>query len=115
MGVAHVVAELAEAIAAKVPLTAHQALLVYLLRAMPLYVAVARLDAWESVILEAVTLREPEQVPVTGLIDSVFEFGRHNLYTAFDVAGTRREFAILSSHFAMAGLPVPQSPDLSDW
>jgi hypothetical protein len=116
MGVCQAVAALADALAASGRvLTPQQELLAYLLRAMPLYSEVRRLDAWESACLDVPRLNEGDQSPVGRLLDAVFALGRYNLYAAFDESGTRGEFSDVARQFAEASIPVPAVPDLSDW
>src|SRR5438105_14382386 len=116
MGVCDVVAQLADAISAsKNPLTARQALLVHLLRAMPMYRDIRRLDCWEAAILNAHAIADDEPSGTARLLQAIFEFGPYNLYAAFDESGTRGEFSGLGRELAAAGISPPLDPDLRDW
>ena len=96
-------------------MTPPQKLLAYLLRAMPLYAEAARLDLWEGACMDVAPLNEGDQSPLGNLLDAVFTLGRYNLYAAFDASGTRGEFAEVVRQFTDAGIPVPATPDLSNW
>ena len=114
MGVLAVVAALADAVKqAKKPLNRRHALMVHVLRSAPVYGDAGRLDAWESAYQEAAG--NDESTEVDQLLDSIFSLGRHNLYAAFDEAGTAERYQELVQQFRTAGIPTPEWHDLSRW
>jgi hypothetical protein len=114
VGVCQVLAELANAVAeANRPLNHRHALMVHMLRSAPVYRDAGRLDAWEGAYQDAAG--DDESSPVDQLLDSIFRLGRHNLYAAFDAPGMQEHYRRLVREFSGAGIPTPESPDLTDW
>jgi hypothetical protein len=60
--------------------------------------------------------RRGERDPaVSRLLEAAFEFGRSNLYVAFDAAGTREYADSLARVFAAQGISIAAPADLSGW
>ena len=64
-------------------------LLLGILKLMPLYRDVKGLDLWESAFLKA--LDDLNEANINPIIWELFEFGRFNLYGAFDQDATLKE------------------------
>jgi hypothetical protein len=115
VGVCETVKALAEAIAqAKAPQEARHRLMVEILRLMPLYRDIHDLTAWESAFQGALHGQDDDS-EVGHLLWELFEFGRYNMYGAFDAPGTAKEFASLAKLLTRGDVPVPQSPGLTGW
>ena len=118
VGVCDTVQALADLLRPATPLAdAALALLLSILWQMPMYRDLRALDLWEHAYSEA-WARMDKQVPrgvALDLIDAAFEFGRYNLYGAFDADGTTREFSVLRKQFNAAGVDCPLTPQLTDW
>jgi hypothetical protein len=115
MGMADTVRSLAEAVAQVKSLTnPRHRICVELLRLMPEYLEIHRLDGWEEAYQDA--LEPIDDASETGVILwEVFEFGRLNMYGAFNPKLTVKEFARLSSWLTERGINVPTPGDLTDW
>ena len=114
MGVCEVVAELANTVAeARRPLNHRHTLMVHVLRSAAVYRDAGRLDAWESAYQDAGG--DDESSTIDQLLDSIFSFGRYNLYAGFNGPGTRKRYQELAREFSEAGIPIPESPNVSDW
>lgn len=115
MGLCEAVADLAVAVAnARAPLTAREAYLLYVLRGMPRFRDVARLELWELAYKEVA----PPFVGGTQterLIDAVFELGRNNLYGVYNVPNTAEYYRKISATLAAAGVPLPPAREIRDW
>src|SRR5207245_11511689 len=105
-----VVASVGHAIAAaRHPVTAREAYLLYVLRGMPLYRDVNRLDLWEYAYNQ---VAPDEAKSITEqMIDIVFELGAENLYGAFEESITRRVYRDVLSSLAAQGIIAPEDPD----
>jgi hypothetical protein len=114
MALCEVVAAIAEAIeSVRQPLTNREAFLLHVLKSMPLYRNVGKLDLWEYVydqIAPKEKLTDTEK-----LMDDVLEFGRANMYSAFDPMFVRECYDRIVPTLTRAGIPLPTSPDLSGW
>ena len=107
MGLCDTVALLADTVAAAhAPLSAREHALHARLRAMPQHLAAGDLGAWEAGYQEAVPDHPAPRLPER-LLDDVFDLGRHNLYRAFDVAGTAAEVARVVAVLRQGGVEVP--------
>jgi hypothetical protein len=115
MALCEVVAAIADAVVdGRQPLTATEACLLHVIKGIPLYRDIKRLDAWES----AVNTVTPDDLPSTqtgGLIDELIMLGRCNLYQQFQPQRTQEYYARLVPFFAQAGVTLPKEPDLSGW
>src|SRR5262249_1065842 len=88
VGVSAVVVQMAEAVAAgRQPLSPREACWLHLLRGMPFYLGIGRLDLWEAAC-NAVSPRTPAGV-TEELLAEVEMLGQCNLYQAFDERRTR--------------------------
>lgn len=80
---------------------------------MPTWLQLGRLDSWEErvhSVLPAETLHGP-----MALLAEVFEFGRLNLYGAFQPDETAEEFRRLVKRLAQQGLVLPEHHTVSGW
>ncbi len=116
MGVCNTVVLLTEALEkAKQPTLPRHRLLAQILKLMPLYNEIHDLAAWEAAYQGA--MEEADDNSEIGLLLwEIFEFGRYNLYSAFDVEGTSECYDQLSSMFSENGIvnPIIQ-PELDRW
>jgi hypothetical protein len=116
MPLCEVVAELADSIASvRHPFTPREAFLLHLLRSMPLYRDIHRLDLWDHCCGQVMKMRNGELTETERLIDFVWELGAENLYGAFDRPVTKTCFDRVAPDLVSAGIPVPKAPDLSGW
>jgi hypothetical protein len=114
MGVSDVTAEIAASIAhQRAPLSPREAYLVFILKGMPLFRDIRRFDLFDKAYREVA----PDEGSATEqLIDAVYWLGADCFYGAFDEASVRRYFtSTLVPLLAKENVPVPVSPDLSDW
>lgn len=113
LGIADVVVVLGEAVAAaRAPLLPHEQWLRDALCAMPQHRAAGDLGAWKEAYQTAVPDSDTPTRTET-LLDAVFDFGRCNLYGAFDLARTASEFkqvvdALREQGVGILHLPVPR-------
>lgn len=114
MGVCTTVKDFAEAVArVKGPLSTRHHLLVELLRLMPVYATRRDLGAWEQ---DANTIPGHEDGSETEkLLWEIFEFGRFNLDTGFDVGGTARELTRLVELLHRHGVVVTPPEPITGW
>lgn len=113
MGVCQVVVQMANAIeAVRSPLTPREACWLYVIRGLPYYYAIKRLELWEAACNKVTP--EPETV-TEWLLDEVQMLGLCNLYQAFQPERTRELYDRLVPFFAERGVAIPEHPDLSDW
>jgi hypothetical protein len=114
MGLSEVVASLAEAIAAaRQPLSPREAYLLHVLRGMPLYRDIGRLDLWESAYNEVAPADGASETE--RLIDDLFGLGQYNLYGAFDAGGTVTYYHRLLASLAGSGIKPPPVADIQNW
>jgi hypothetical protein len=76
-----------------------------LLVTMPEYTRLQRLDAWESAITEVAPW--PPKGETGELLSAIFEFGRCNLYAAFNLKYAADEFSALVRRLRGAGVELP--------
>jgi hypothetical protein len=81
---------------------------------MPLYRDISDLSPWESAFQGALEGREDESETGRLLLD-VFEFGRFNMYRAFNASGTAREFAALCETLSRSGVAAPEPLGRTEW
>lgn len=97
---------IAEAIAAsRLTLSASQQARINVLRSLPSYTEAKDLGAWDEAYGQP-----PSSEPNTTLdllLDEVFEFGRYNLYCAFDSRGTKRVYLQLARQLRQIGVDCP--------
>ena len=115
MALCEVVAAIADAvIGRRQPLTPAEACLLHVIKGIPLYRDIKRLDAWETAV-NAVT---PHDLPSTNtgrLIEELIMLGLCNLYQRFQPQRTQEYYKRLVPFFAEAGETLPEEPDLSGW
>lgn len=115
MSVSHTVKQIAEAIGAsgQVEEALHR-LQIELLRLMPMYVAADLLVTWETAFQK--TLSGPDDDAGVGLLlMEVFDFARCNMYGAFDLECTQRQYAMVHGLLARHGIVIADYADLTDW
>lgn len=84
------------------------------LASMPYWSEQRRLDKWEAQVQEVVPVTM-DQSPAMSLLDEVFEFGRFNLYAAFQAEETAEEFRKLIVRLSEQGLMVNEYQSVSEW
>ena len=84
------------------------------LASMPDWAEQQRLDLWEKHVQEVISVEEPNSLPMS-LIEGVFEFGRFNLYGAFQPEQTADEFRRLMVRLSSLGLALDERQVVSDW
>jgi hypothetical protein len=89
------------------------ALLVHILRSMPVYRDANRLDLWESAFRNAGRDMPPSRE--NELLDLIWDLATYNLYGAFDAAGTSAEYQRLAKDLLAAGVPAPASIQFVGW
>ena len=116
MGACATVANLAEALSASGELrTPRHKMLVDILKIMPQYYEMGDLSAWETAFQAALEEKDDES-DLGNLIWEIFEFGRHNLYMAFDPDGTKICYHDLIPLFGAQGLERPVAvPEFKGW
>jgi hypothetical protein len=108
MSVSETVRVLAEAISAGPDaLSAHDRLLLELLKLMPLYCENRTLDAWEAAYQSTYIPDDGNASKTAHLADQVFEFGCFNMYAAFDPKGTKTCYSELSKLLEKSGIRCP--------
>lgn len=115
MGVSEVTSEIASAIGQQnTPLTPREAYLLWVLRGMPLFREIRRLDLYETAYSQAAPddgLSSTEK-----LIDAVYWLGANWFYGAYDAENTRQYyFEELMPLLVRHGIKSPADPDLSKW
>jgi hypothetical protein len=90
MGVSVAVREMANAVAAMFDDPTVRSV-ASVLAEMPDWSQQRHLDVWEQRSQDALANVDTKEVPMN-LLDEIFEFGAFNLYGAFDVAGTTRNY-----------------------
>ncbi len=115
MGICSTVASLAEAVSkAKAPLEPRHRLQVDILKLMPLYSEIWNLSPWEHAFQDVV--KEPDDESETGLLLwEIFDFGRYNMYSAFDPAGTRDCYIALTDLLKEKGVALSGKHDIDSW
>ncbi|MEM1115053.1 MAG: hypothetical protein AAF845_17315 [Bacteroidota bacterium] len=85
---------------------------------MPDHEEAGDLSVWEAEYQNAVSATV-EPTTAETLFDEVFDFGRVNLYGAFDAERTVREFEHVKTHLQSLGVALDERwstrPDLSTW
>jgi hypothetical protein len=81
---------------------------------MPDWLEQRRLDACEAHVQEVVSVTT-EQSPPMSVLNEVFEFGRLNLYAAFQAQKTANEFGTLIVRLSEHGLMVDEHQSVSAW
>jgi hypothetical protein len=115
MGVCAVVKEFAEAVSyVKQPQEWRCKLAIELLRLMPLYAKVGDLSAWEAAFQNALQTVDTTK-EVGKLLLAIFEFGRYNLYGAFNVEDTSRELSSLVDLLTRSGVYVNRPGRIMGW
>ena len=115
MGVCDVTADIAVAISrVRAPLTAREACLLFILRGMPLFRDIRRLDLFDQAYRDVAP--DEGQSATERLIDATFWLGADCFYGAYSEASTRDYYTnTLVPLLQKEGVPVPSLPDLSDW
>jgi hypothetical protein len=83
------------------------------LASMPHWSEQRRLDLWEEQVQEVVPVADQSSLPMR-LVEEVFEFGRFNLYGAFQ-AETAQEFRRLVVRLSQHGVVLNEHQDVSEW
>lgn len=81
---------------------------------MPDWLKQRRLDLWEAHVQEVFPVTTERGTPMS-LLDEVFEFGRFNLYTAFQADKTANVFRKLIVQLSEHGLMVDEHQSVSEW
>lgn len=80
---------------------------------MPEWLTKGRLDLWEKRVEQVLSEQHPDGSPLR-LLDEVFEFGRFNLYGAFQAKETAEQFRRLIDRLSRHGLVLDEHA-VSDW
>ena len=115
MGVSETVSRLAIAIQRDLQptLPRHKMQLDVLMR-MPSYRDAGKLPTWEADFQDALPETDDNTV-YEEMAWLVFELGRHNLYCAFDAAGTKQDFDEVCRALRANGVNPPKDAGLSEW
>jgi hypothetical protein len=89
-------------------------ILVEILRLMPEYRDINHLVAWESAF-QGVLEDQDDESEIGQILWEVFDFGRFNMYGAFDAPRTSQQFEWLSNWLSARGVPMPPPQGLADW
>ena len=81
---------------------------------MPEWMRRGQLDLWEQHVQDALTGQDRGGLPVR-LLDEVFEFGRYNLYTAFNAKETTQEFTRVATLLSQSGVAIQGSQSVTAW
>jgi hypothetical protein len=84
------------------------------LASMPDWLKQRRLDLWEAHFQELVPVTTDQSLPMS-LLDEVFEFGRFNLYGAFQAEKTVKEFRKLVVRLSEYGVTLDEQQSVSEW
>ena len=116
MGVCKTVALLAKTVETiKLPINSRHKLLIQLLKLIPLYKEIRALDEWETAC-QGVLEDQDDTSEIGSLLWEVFEFGRYNLYAAFDATGTAACYNNLVKHFENHNIKIPMwDSELDEW
>jgi hypothetical protein len=117
MGVSDVAAGIADAIGrAKAPLSEREAYLVFILRGMPLFRDVRRLDLWDEAYREVAAATADSMTATEKLLEAVYELGAECLYGAYSESATRGMYrrSVLPL-LEEANIEPPKSLDFSTW
>ena len=108
MGVCSTVSALATAILDQnEDLSVRHRLRVELLKLMPLYLGIRDLSLWEDAVAE--TYEEQDDTSDVGLIlGEIFDFGRRNLYSAFNKDASKKCYDDLEKLFEEKGYVFPE-------
>jgi hypothetical protein len=115
MGVCDTVSRLADAVETELkPKLPHHRNLLEILRRMPSYRDDEKLSDWESDFLKE-TPEDEDESAIGQITWEIFEFGRLNLYSAFDSAGTKEDYRWLCELLFSSGVKPPTHAGLSNW
>jgi hypothetical protein len=81
---------------------------------MPHWSERRRLDLWEEHVEEVVPVADQSGLAMR-LVEEVFEFGRFNLYGAFQAEETAQEFRRLVVRLSQHGVVLNEHQDVSEW
>ena len=95
-------------------LTLNERCLLHVIRNIPFYRDIGRLDLWESACGD-VTPDNLTDTETGLLLDELIMLGRCNLYQAFQPQRTREYYDQLIPYFAERGVNIPADADLSCW
>jgi hypothetical protein len=84
------------------------------LASMPDWLEQRRLDEWEAHVHEVVPVTTDQGLPMS-LLNEVFEFGRFNLYGAFQAEKTVNEFRKLIVRLSEHGVTLDEHQSVSGW
>jgi hypothetical protein len=84
------------------------------LESMPSWFEQRRLDQWEEEVTGVLPAEDQSSLPISLLV-AVFEFGRFNLYGAFQPEKTSAEFRTLTARLSKLGLVLDDHQSVSDW
>lgn len=116
MSVSRTVAGLADLVEACLPLSgARERLQLQILRLMPLYVEIWDLVAWESAFTGVMDESDSPQGSDAWVLEQVFDFGRGNMYGAFQEATARSDYAEMRAELLKVGIEVPENAELHEW
>jgi len=72
------------------------------------------LDEWEAHVQDVFPASAVQSLPMS-LLDEVFEFGRFNLYAAFQAEETAKEFRKLIVRLSEHGVTLDEHQSVSEW
>jgi len=72
------------------------------------------LDEWEAYVQDVFPVTADQSLPMS-LLDEVFEFGRFNLYAAFQAGETAKEFRKLIVRLSEHGVTLDEHQSVSEW
>lgn len=115
IGICETVKALAGAVAsAQSPLGPRDRLVVEVLKLMPCYRDVRRLDLWERALHDAMG-EDDVKSSARPLLSGIFELARYNLYGAVDEKGTWNEFYRLEKALEGERIFLRRPRSLTDW
>ena len=116
MGICYIVNELAEAIYNQENnISPKHRLRIELLKLMPLYHEINDLSLWEYAIGN--TYEDANDISKVELtLQEIYDFGRHNMYCAFNKESTRKIYHELDLFLNKNGYKNPiDEPDIENW
>ena len=84
------------------------------LASMPDWLEQRRLDLWEEHVQDVLPATDQSSLPMR-LVEEVFEFGRFNLYGAFQAERTAQEFSRLVVQLSEHGVELDEHQHVSEW